>query len=93
MITPESFDIPEGAQLKPSLTFKFVVELIKMAKRPVSLAEISYAATNNPHYQHLINPFFSGNKNAEKRESAGLYIAFKKGTTAYWSINYEDSSI
>lgn len=87
MITPESFDIPKDTQLKASLTFEYVVELIKMADRPVSLAEVSYAATNNPHYQHLINPFFSGKKNAAKREGVGLYIAFKKGSTAFWSIN------
>lgn len=80
------FDIPADLLIPPVVTFEEIVQTIKDAPRPVTLAEVAYHLTGNPHYQHYLNPKFSGEKHERMRDEAGLYIAYKKGRACYWAV-------
>lgn len=86
-----SYSIPAGKFITPKHTFNTIVDCIRQAPRPVSLAEVSYVLTGNPHYQHYLNPVFSGKANAAKRRKARLTRQVVKGTS-YWSILHNSPS-
>ena len=81
-----SFDIPQDMLMPPVVSFQDIVDTIAHAPRPVSLAEVAYNLTGNPHYQHYLNPKFSGDNNKNKREEAGLVISHKEGRTSFWEV-------
>ena len=80
------FDIPREQQNMGFIPFEVVVNAIRHAPRPVTLAEVAYHLTGFKGNQHLINPKFSGEKNKQKREEAGLYISHTEGKSAYWVL-------
>ena len=81
------YDVPVKQTQWKGIPFNVVLDAIKSAPRPVSLAEVAFHLTGFKGNQHLINPGFSGRDTMAKRRSAGLKVAHKVGQVAYWTVS------